>query len=193
VARGIARDHAEKRAAIRKGAAAYFAAHGYDRASMTGAAKHCGVSKALIYHYYDSKEDLLFDILQAHLSALMATVEKVGQGPDYLRRMIRAILMAYRAADAEHKLQADALGTLPADKRAPLLALQRRLVKAMDKALLQASPALQETPEQLRALTMAVYGMLNWFYMWHRPGKGVSREEYADLVTDLVLGGVKGL
>ncbi len=60
---GMARDHDEKRAALRKGAADYFAAHGYDRASMTGAAKHCGVSKALIYHYYASKEALLFDIL----------------------------------------------------------------------------------------------------------------------------------
>ena len=55
MARGLARDHDEKRAALRKGAAAYFAAHGFDRASMTGAAKSCGVSKALIYHYWSSK------------------------------------------------------------------------------------------------------------------------------------------
>jgi len=193
MARGIAHDHEEKRAAIRKGAAAYFAAHGYDRASMTGAAAQCGVSKALIYHYYDSKEDLLYDILLAHLSSLMETVEAVVPGPDYLRRMVRAILLAYRAADAEHKLQADALATLPADKRAPLVALQRRLVEAMDDALREAAAGTLQDPVRLRAVTMAVYGMLNWFYMWHRPGKGISREDYADLVADMVLGGMARL
>ncbi len=193
MARGIAHDHEEKRAAIRKGAAAYFAAHGYDRASMTGAAAQCGVSKALIYHYYDSKEDLLFDILNAHLSALVEVVDAVTPGPDYLRRMVRAILLSYRAADAEHKLQADALGTLPAEKRAPLVAHQRHLVEAMDAALRQSVPDCPRDPARLRAVTMAVYGMLNWFYMWHRPGKGISREDYAELVTDMVLGGIKGL
>ena len=111
--RGIAKDHDEKRAALRKGAAAYFAAHGYDRASMTGAARGCGVSKALIYHYYASKEALLFDILDTHLSDLVAVVEDASD--EGLPGLIRAILAAYEDADAEHKLQLDALSVLPPD------------------------------------------------------------------------------
>ena len=99
--RGIARDHEEKRSAIRKGAAAYFAEHGFDRASMTAAARHCGVSKALIYHYYDSKEALLFDILDTHLSTLVNQVEAAPE-TDGLRGLVRAILQAYKGADAEH-------------------------------------------------------------------------------------------
>jgi hypothetical protein len=35
--------------------------------------------------------------------------------------------------------------------------------------------------------------MLNWFYMWHRPGNGLSREDYADLVADLTQDGLRGL
>ena len=72
--RGVARDHDEKRAALRKGAARYFARQGYDRASMTGAARECGVSKALIYHYYDREEALLFDILESHLTELVERI-----------------------------------------------------------------------------------------------------------------------
>jgi len=193
VPRGIARDHEEKRAAIRKGAAAYFAAKGYDRASMTGAAAHCGISKALIYHYYDSKEALLYDILHAHLSDLVATVDAADSTEDPLRCLIRAILLAYRDADAEHKLQVDALGTLAPARQQELLGLQRLLVEAMSAALHRAAPQALSDPARLRSVTMAVFGMLNWFYMWHRPGKGMSREDYADLVTDLVLGGIRGL
>ncbi|WP_102224000.1 TetR/AcrR family transcriptional regulator [Acidimangrovimonas sediminis] len=195
MARGLGRDHDEKRAAIRKGAAAYFAAHGYDRASMAGAASACGVSKALIYHYHDSKEALLFEILEAHLSDLTEVVEAAladtaaARPEARLYALTHAILGAYRDADAEHKLQIDALETLPPDRQAPLIEMQRRLVTVMSDTLSAANPALAGTP-QLRPLTMSVFGMLNWFYMWHRPGHGIGRDDYADLVADLVLGGL---
>lgn len=187
--RGIARDHEQKRAALRKGAAAYFARHGYDRASMTGAASECGVSKALIYHYYESKEALLFDILDAHLSELVELVEDAAlQGlPD----LIRVILMAYEDADVEHKLQLDALDALPPDLQTPLIAAQRRLVAAMSRAVAAEHPELNG--DRLRAVTMSVFGILNWFYMWHRPGKGLSRSEYATLAADFVRGGIRAV
>lgn len=187
--RGIARDHDTKRAALRKGAARYFAQHGYDRASMTGAAQECGVSKALIYHYYSSKEALLFDILNAHFSDLVETVE--GASPEGIPGLISAILDAYADADAEHKLQLDALGTLPDDLRDPLIAQQRQLVSTMSEAVLRERPDL--TADRLRAMTMTVFSILNWFYMWHRPGKGLSRKEYAALAAEFVLGGLKNL
>jgi hypothetical protein len=40
---------------------------------------------------------------------------------------------------------------------------------------------------------MTVFGILNWFYMWHRPGKGLSRADYADLAGDFVIGGLRAL
>ncbi len=190
--RGIARDHEEKRTAIRKGAADYFAEHGFDRASMTGAAKHCGVSKALIYHYYDSKESLLYDILDHHLSTLVEEVEAAPE-TDGLRGLVRAILIAYKGADAEHKLQLDALSVLEPEMQAKLFDLQRRLIDMMGEALKAAAPDALGDGSKLRPVTMSVFGILNWYYMWNRPGQGLNREEYADLVTDMLLGGVKAL
>ena len=187
--RGVARDHDEKRAALRKGAARHFARQGYDRASMTGAARECGVSKALIYHYYDRKEALLFDILESHLTALVEVVEEAKD--DGLPGLIRAILMAYADADAEHKLQIDALETLPPEMQSPLIALQRRLVVIFSDAIRAERPDLHA--DRLRALTMSVFGILNWFYMWHRPDKGLTREDYAELVAKFVDAGLSGL
>ena len=40
---------------------------------------------------------------------------------------------------------------------------------------------------------MSVFGILNWVYMWHRPGKGMSRAAYADFAADFVLAGLEGL
>jgi AcrR family transcriptional regulator len=187
--RGVAKDHDEKRIALRKGAAAYFARHGYDRASMTGAAQQCGVSKALLYHYYDSKETLLFDILETHLSALVDVVESARASD--LKGLIRAILSAYENADVEHKLQLDALATLPPELQEPLVELQRRLVSIMSGAISVQRPDL--SGDRLHAITMSVFGILNWYYMWHRPGKGLSRGEYADLAAEFVIAGLAGL
>lgn len=189
--RGIARDHDQKREMIRRGAAVYFARHGFDRASMTGAAKQCGVSKALIYHYYSAKEALLYDILDAHLTELVETARAVPPEAG-LGALIHAILEAYEDADAEHKLQIDALAVLPEADQAPLVALQRELVDIMTSALLREAPRLAGS-DTLKPVTMSVFGMLNWFYMWHRAGKGMTRAEYAALVTGMVLNGIRAV
>ena len=189
MARGLARDHDEKRNALRKGAARYFAANGFDRASMTGVARSLGVSKALIYHYWPSKEDLLFDIFDGHFTDLLDAAEAVrGQG---LPALIAAILAAYEDADPEHKLQLDALKLLPPDRQAPLMAAQRRLVAIMSDAVATEAPHL--TADRLRAAVMTVFGILNWVYMWHRPGKGITREDYARLAADFVQGGLRAI
>ena len=40
---------------------------------------------------------------------------------------------------------------------------------------------------------MSVFGILNWFYLWHRPGKGLTRTAYADLAADFVRGGIAAM
>ena len=102
--------------------------------------------------------------------------------------MIHALLAAYEDADAEHKLQLDALATLPADLQQPLIDLQRRLVAIMGDLILAERDDLDA--DRLRAVTMTVFGILNWFYMWHRPGKGLSRAAYSALAADFVRGGI---
>ena len=189
--RGLARDHAAKRQALRRGAAAHFAAQGYERASMASVAAACGVSKALIYHYYDGKEALLFDLLHEHLSSLAEVIESAGNTgtPETrLRDTIRAILLEYEDADDAHKVQLETLDTLPRDKRDPLLRLMRAMVERLGERL--EAVATKGLGDTRRAVTMSVFGMLNWYYTWNRPGRGMDRTAYADLVTDLVIAGL---
>ncbi|MCA8867098.1 MAG: TetR/AcrR family transcriptional regulator [Rhodobacteraceae bacterium] len=198
MARTVARDHAQKRQAILKTAARFFAENGYDRSSMNQLSEACGISKALIYHYYNGKEALLFDIVKNHLESLLGVMQAVDRsGPDAeenLRTLIHAILDAYRDADAEHQVQNAAMTVLPASERSYLANLQQQMVAIAADTLASVTPGLYETsPKRLRPVTMSMFGMLNWFYMWHRKGKGISRQEYADLVADLMLKGVRGL
>lgn len=195
MARTIAKDYEVKRQAILSTAASFFAKNGFDRSSMTKLAQACGVSKALIYHYYDSKDALLYDIVHTHLTDLLEVVQAVELTPDpdtNLHAMTRAILLAYRGSDEQHQVQAVAMAALPASERKVLADLQKSMITVVSEALRAVAPkTFQTNPERLIPVTMSLFGMLNWFYMWHRPGKGITREDYADLVADLVLNGIR--
>ncbi|TDK43826.1 TetR/AcrR family transcriptional regulator [Antarcticimicrobium luteum] len=198
MARTIAKDHDHKRAQILKSAAKVFAEEGFDRASMTKLAGECGISKANIYHYYDSKDAILYDILDSYLSDLrdrIFAVNTEGLSPeDRLRRVIREILRAYKGADHEHQVQISALSALPEEQQDQMRAYQRDMVKLMGSCLHDAAPEVFEAePDKLRGVTMSVYGMLNWYFMWNSDAEAQERDDYADLVCDLTLKGVRGI
>ncbi|MBT9292442.1 TetR/AcrR family transcriptional regulator [Prosthecodimorpha staleyi] len=196
MARPRAVDHDDKRRAILKAAARLFADGGYDRSSMAEVAKACGVSKALVYHYYVSKDVLLYDIIRLHLDELVAAVEGANghdEAPrERLVRLASALLDAYRDADAEHKIQINELKKLPPEQQDELRDLERRLVGYFAAAIAAAVPAL-EGGALLKPVTMSLFGMLNWHYLWFRPGGPVSREDYARLAVTLAVDGAGGL
>jgi AcrR family transcriptional regulator len=194
MARPIAKDHAEKRAHILSEAARVFASDGIARASMTQVAVACGISKANIYHYYGSKNALLFDILDSYLRALrdrLAGLNSAGVEPsEQLLRFVSETLLAYDGMDAEHKIQTEGIGVLGLVEQEVLKGYQRDMVRQLSGVLAVCAPDLGDDPKRLHATTMSVFGMLNWFFMWNGgAGKG-EREKYAGLVSGLVLEGV---
>ncbi|MBK3420439.1 TetR/AcrR family transcriptional regulator, partial [Methylobacterium ajmalii] len=192
MARTRATDYDDKRRAILDRSAELFAAHGYDRASMSRIAEACGVSKANLYHYYRDKDEILFDVIRLHLEELLEAVEaadRPGLPPEArLRGLAEALLEAYRDADAQHKVQINHLGLLAPERQAELKASERELVRLFSEAIAGVAPHLAGTP-LLKPVTMSFFGMVNWHYLWFRPGAGLTRADYADLVTRLIAEG----
>jgi AcrR family transcriptional regulator len=193
MARTRADDYDEKRRQILKTAAGLFARHGFTGTSITMVARACGASKALLYHYYVSKEEVLFDILHLHLETLVETVDRAFAATDEPRARLHALsavlLDTYRDADAEHQIQIANLQLLPEEKQVVLRALERRIVAVFANAIAAAVPEVGQSRELLKPLTMSLFGMLNWSYLWFRDGRGLTREAYAKLATELILTG----
>jgi AcrR family transcriptional regulator len=193
MARTRANDYDKKRQGILSRSAALFAAHGYTGTSITMIAEACGVSKALMYHYYPSKDAVLFDLLSDHLQHLVDVVEAASRsaqdGKERLLAISAALLEAYRGADAEHQVQIASLKLLPPAQQESLKEMERRLVALVSDALLAAIPSLARKHPLLKPLTMSLFGMLNWHYLWFREGKGITRDKYARMVTALILAG----
>lgn len=197
MARPRASDYDDKRRAILDRSAELFARSGFDRTSMSQIADACGVSKGLLYHYYQNKDALLFDIIERHLTELIEAVEAADtpdDAPDArLRALIFALLEAYRDADAEHKVQINDLKRLPSERQEDIKELERALVRLFSDALVAANPTLANGSKALKPVTMSLFGMLNWHYLWFRPDGPISRQDYAAMATQLVVEGTKNL
>ena len=192
MARSRAKDYDNKRLFILHRSAQLFAESGYVGTSMNAIADACRVSKALLYHYYPDKEAILFDILSSHLEKLVVAVREADvetTNPQArLRTIILTLLDLYRHADAEHQVQIGSLKLLPKEKQESLLAKERVLVAILAAALAATLPSVSHK-RVLKPLTMTVFGMLNWHYLWFRESGPMTRAEYADFVTRLVLAG----
>ncbi len=190
-----AKDHDDKRRHILKVSAQVFAREGIARASMNEVARACGISKANIYHYYDSKNDLVFDILDTYLAELrdwICGADLSGKTPaQRLHTLTREFLLAYVGMDNEHKIQSEGLPLLDMEKQAVLKGHQRKLVSLVSQTLLDCAPdKLGDDKVKRRHITMSVFGMLNWFYMWNPGATEDQRLAYADVVADLTLHGL---
>lgn len=196
MARSRASDYGDKRRAILDRSAELFSEYGYDRASMSRIAKACGVSKANLYHYYKDKEELLFDVIRVHLQDLLDVVEaadRPGLAPTArLRAVVGALLEAYRDADSQHNVQINSMRFLPPARQDMLKSMERKLVATFADAVTGIAPQLKGT-RMLKPVTMSLFGMINWHYLWFRPGGPVSREDYADLATKLIVDGTRNI
>lgn len=196
MARARAEDYAEKQQRIRECAAELFAARGFEATSAADIAADGGFSKALIYHYFESKEAILQDLLEAHIDALLAAAEaSLREGDDPRTRMrafVRAHMRIYATSRAKHLLLINELNSLPARGRAAIVAKQGRLVGLASDLFAEIAPTLKSQSELRFPTAMSFYGMINWTCVWYRPDGALTPNAFADLACDLFLDGLAG-
>lgn len=195
MARPQSPDYDKRRAAIIAAAADLFAARGFDGTSVAMLAQGCRTSKSLVYHYFPSKDDLLYGVMAEHLDALVAASSAApagGEPRERLRDMTSRFMRLYVGAGASHKVLLNELDKLPEARRAEVVAKQREIIAAFEKVLAEIRPDLDHVALG-RALTMLFFGMINWTHTWLSPDGALSSEQVADLVVRLMLDGLEGL
>ena len=122
MARTQAADYDQRREEIVEHAARLYAKRGFLGASMSDLAQICSLSKSAIYHYYTAKEDILFDVMHAHVRALdlaaRAAIACSDDPKQQLRALARSFMRLYVGAAARHKVLLNDLQHLPALRRA---------------------------------------------------------------------------
>jgi len=185
MARTQAPDYELRQEAILDLAARLFARVGFDGTSMSELAEQGGISKSLIYHYYKSKEDILYAVMASHVDQLIDDVTEVvaaGNKPrDALRALFRRFMGHYVGAAARQNVLLNELDKLPHARRMAIVRKQRNIIEAVQGLLTQIHPTLATDPVRARAQTMLVFGLINWTHTWFDPKGALNSDEVADI------------
>src|SRR3569832_772075 len=193
MARPKSSEHEFKRDEILDIAAQCFADRSYPAASMNDIAAAGGTSKARLYHYYESKEAILFDLLDRYTQRLLAIIgqaEATAQRRNLderaaLHELVRSFLQEYEHSATRHVALLHDTKFLGEAQRESILDRQRDVVSAVTRFLRRAYPqrvtAANQTP-----VTMMLFGMIIWTFTWLRPGGPMSFSQFAQDVIAML-------
>jgi len=197
MARPQSEDYDSRKQNILETAAHTFATEGYHKASISGIAKACGISKALIYHYYPAKEDILYHAMLDHVKDLEASATSImAQNlppEETLKFIIKQYLIIYEETVDCHHLLVNELGSLPEGRRAEIVEIQSKVVHVFAELAAKLSPMDLEIDKAKSIVSMLMLGMINWTYLWFKPTGSFNSEQLADMIYNLLLNGLKGL
>ena len=193
MARPRSATHDLKRDEILDVAARCFAAQSFPAASMNDIAAACGTSKARLYHYYESKDAILYDLLDRYTQRLLALIgeaearaqRKNLSEREALSELVRAFLAEYETSATRHVALLSDTKFLGEVQRELIVNRQRDVVAAFTRFIKRAYPE-RVTAANQTALTMMLFGMINWTFTWLRPGGAMSYRAFADEVVSVL-------
>jgi len=173
-----------------------FAEKGFDATSVQEVVERARVTKGALYHYFDSKQDLLYEIYHSIISGQLADLERILAAGDPPGRTLRAVIVnlvettAARADQAlvfgreMHRLDRARLDAVRADRR--------RYHDLVRDVVARAQAAGDFAPvADADTVTLVVFGVVNQMPAWYRPDGAKSPDQLGTEIADLILAGLR--
>jgi len=187
---------ADRAARLLRLAAGVMARKGYHHTSMRDVGRSSDYSLAGLYHYFSSKEDLLFHIQHGVFASLLAEQERALQESappaEQLATLVHTHLRFFAGHADELKLctfEMESLGGEPYRKIRDLRHRYYLLAAGIVRRLLERRGEAAGEP-RVRRMTLFVFGMLNWMFMWFDPKRDRPVESLGDEMVALALDGL---
>ena len=191
-------DARQKLREICRVAARVFYEKGYDGASMQDIAEAVGLTKAGLYHHVNSKDTLLFEIMNYGMDILDETVVQKVKGIADPRERLRQTIIGHidlivRARDLEITVILHENRSLRGALRKKINARKRAYIEMLEEMIaeVQEQPAARSLISP-RLGAFALLGMINWLYQWYRPEGPVHQGELAQAYADFFFRGLRG-
>ena len=174
-------------------AARIFCDKGYEGASMRDLSRACGMSLAGLYHYFSSKEELLYLIQKHAFRTIINQVKErltVSQDPEQRVRIFIESHLEYFLANKEAmKVLTHEDETLKNGRGAEIRAIKREYYRICFD-LLEDLKRAQGLEFSGRLAVLSLFGMINWIYTWHNPRSDAGARALAREMGDIFLHGV---
>ena len=183
----------DRRSQVYSKALDLFIQKGYSGTSVSMIAKALGMSKANLYHYCSSKEDLFFKIHLDHLEKkiipMIKEAEAVADPKDRIAFILRRLTLVNATDKASRVLIPDIIN-LNKSHHHEIISIWRKVYDLVCNAIkeLQQSGRAAKSRESFQ--TLLGFGMVNWTAFWFDYGRQVNAEELAETVVHTFLNGL---
>ena len=176
---------------ILRQAAKVFKEKGYHGASVQDIADAVGMQKGSLYYHIESKEDLLFRVMDRGMGTVLAPLEEVARLNESPVAKLRLavenhVRLLTQNLDALTVVLQDHKAVLSA-RRQPYLARRKRFEELLRQIIAEGVASGAFRPVDVRLATLAILGMCNWLVIWYQPGRHMSPDEIAAGFADLAL------
>lgn len=167
-----------KREQIVSLAAGLFDSRGYHATTMEDIATAVGIAKPTLYHYYRSKDEILYAIHEEFIDLLLAEHRQRALdrslGPDQLLQGIAGDILVLMETHRGHvRTFFEHHRELPTRQRSTIRRKRDQYAAVVEKLLQQGvDQGIFQTDPKMCALHF--FGMCNWAYQWYRSGNDLA-------------------
>jgi AcrR family transcriptional regulator len=185
----------DPRQEILRTAARLFQQQGYDGTSMNDVAAALKLSKGGLYHHFQSKDEILFNLMDHAMDITQERVINAVRGiadPEArLRALIRLhISVVLSIRDREITVMLHENHPLPPPLRKRINTRKKDYVHFVEKLIAEVQSARgSKSNVNPRAAAFALLGMINWIYQWYRPEGTLQEENLAQQYTEIFFAG----
>ena len=183
----------EKRTKIREAAAKLFAEKGFENTTTRDIAGAAGINNASLYYYFDSKEQLLYQILEGVIRTGLERMTEIEQSRRPLKEKLALTLRIHTTAAVDF----DKMKLLVHDQRSLNPGHREELKQKQSKYVSRLIAILQQLQDQgelldidLTVCAYAFFGMVSWAYRWYRPEGKVKLEELSEIFYTIFTHGI---
>jgi AcrR family transcriptional regulator len=187
----------DSRQEILRTAARLFQQRGYDATSMNDVAAALKLSKGGLYHHFQSKDEILYEIMNHAMEItqerVLNPVRGIADPEERLRALIRLhIEVVLSPRDREITVMLHENHPLPPPLRKRINARKKEYIHFLENLMaeVQNKSRQQKSKVSPRAAAFALLGMINWIYQWHKPEGDLQAQNLIPQFTDLIFGGI---
>lgn len=174
---------------IIEGSMRLFAQYGYHSTSLNDVASKIGVTKATLYYYFRSKDEIMKAILERSMARMdkVLDLDKSTLSPqDKLRQFVQYHIVFGSDGAELAKITFDQLNAFPKKMRTTLRSKEKKVDGVLQRILEQGVADGSITVEDVKIASYAILGICNWTYHWYRPGGRLTPEEISEICVKLL-------
>lgn len=177
-------------------AVALFAEQGYDATSVNQVVARAGVAKGALYHHFESKDDLLYEVYRELVDRQLAGLRAIlaeGHPPAVtLQALIDDLVDTTAASAAEAKVFARESHRLGDANQARVRAARRAIHDAVIELVRQGQQAGDFAPvASPEMVSFTVFGVINELPVWYRPDGAKQPAQIAAELAALILAALR--